>query len=467
MKKTLLATFMVALLATLPAAAQVDMTMYVALGDSLTAGFASGGLMQFYQERSYPAMLAQQASAPDFQMPLVSEPGIPPLMVLQALAPRPVIGPITSVPGNPLNATLPRPYNNLGVPGATTFDLLTTTGDIQNLLAGNTDNVMHDLILRFPVFPGTETPAPAIAQAIALDPTFVTMWIGNNDILGAAIYATPVDGVTMTPVAMFEGYYQNALGALVTSTTADIVVFTIPDVTAIPFVTTIAPYLDVPGVGQVPLIGSGPPGGTPGPLPADAYVTLYASSLMAQGIGIPVELGGTGQPLPEDMQVVGTEVYPGVVLRAEEVAVISDRIAELNTIIRDTAATFGAAVFDINAIFRSIAAEGAGPFGGIELSSDFLTGGIFSYDGVHPQNIGSGLVALELIDFLNAELGADIPQVNMDQVLCTGGCADQGPPSGASFKDAVFSQDAMRQLEQAFPLVGWPRPHLDDSSHAE
>ena len=51
---------------------------------------------------------------------------------------------------------------------------------------GNTENAMHDIILRFPVFPGTDVPAPAIAQAIALNPSFVTMWIGSNDILGAA-----------------------------------------------------------------------------------------------------------------------------------------------------------------------------------------------------------------------------------------------------------------------------------------
>jgi hypothetical protein len=104
MKKTIIASCAALLLAALPAFADVDMTRYLALGDSLTAGFASGGLTQYYQERSYPAMLAGVAGAPDFQLPLVSAPGIPPLMELQSLVPTVVAAPAVA-PGQPTNAT--------------------------------------------------------------------------------------------------------------------------------------------------------------------------------------------------------------------------------------------------------------------------------------------------------------------------------------------------------------------------
>ncbi len=60
MKKIIFATCLVALLTATPALAQADFSNYVALGDSLTAGFASGSLMSWYQMRSYPAILAQQ-----------------------------------------------------------------------------------------------------------------------------------------------------------------------------------------------------------------------------------------------------------------------------------------------------------------------------------------------------------------------------------------------------------------------
>ncbi len=268
MKKIVITAAVVALLGAGTAAAQLSFARYVALGDSVTAGYASGGLVQFYQERSYPGMLARYAQANDFQQPLVSAPGLAPLLELQSLVPT-VIVPSGTIPGQPINAALARPYNNLGVPGADIYDMLNTVGDIQNLLAGNTDNVMHDLILRTPAVEnppgsGNYVAFTAITQAIALDPTFLTMWIGNNDILGAAIYATPIDGVTMTPLASFEAMYAGALNALTSMTSAPMVVMTIPDVAAFPFVTTLAPYLTVPGVGQVPLIGSGPPGGAPG-----------------------------------------------------------------------------------------------------------------------------------------------------------------------------------------------------------
>lgn len=450
MKKILAIAVAAVVLAAVPAGA-VDFTTYVALGDSLTAGFSQGGLVETYQEYSYPKLLADQIGATVFEQPLVSEPGIPPILMLKQLLPSPVIVPSSDTPGQPLNATYPAPYNNLGVPGASLYDLLFTTGDIYNLLAGNTDNVMHDLILR----DGEHT---ALEQAIGLNPTFVTLWIGNNDILGAAVYATPIEGVTMTPVANFQEMYQQALGALAQYTSADIVVINIPDVTSIPFVTTIKPYITLPDGTHVPLIGS------KGPLPENAYVTLGASSLLAQGIGVPVEIGGTGIPLPEDMQIVGGHAVPGVVLRPEEVSIINDRVAAFNQIIQATADAVGAKVFDINSIFNRIANEGHWGVGGLEINTAYLLGGIFGYDGVHPQKIGYGMVASELIDFLNTTYGLKvrgelIPQVNMYNIM-TGSPEDQPAPE-LTAQDArrAFTAEAFGALQKVFrPLrINVPR----------
>jgi lysophospholipase L1-like esterase len=405
------------------------MSVYVALGDSLTAGFASGSLHEYYQQRAYPSLLAQQAGVGMFELPLISAPGIPAILHMESLMPT-VILPSAAAPGAPINVEYPAPYNNLGVPGATLFDMLFTPGDITNLMVGNTESIMFDIILRDGV-------NPAINQAIGLNPTFVTVWIGNNDILAAAVAGTPADLVTMTPLELFQPMYEQALGALSQYTSADVVVFTIPPVTAIPFVTTIPPYLDTP-VGRVPLIG------TYGPLPEDALVTLGASGLLASGIGIPVELGGTGLPLPEDIDI-NTGAY-GVVLRPEEIAIINDRVNALNSIITSTAAAFGYSVLDVHDIFTRIVQGELPMFGTIELSADFLTGGIFSYDGVHPQNIGHGLVAMHLIDHINQTYGASIPQVNMYAVL-------QGEKAmKAQADEFVFTEEAFAQLQKAFPL---------------
>lgn len=438
MKKLLCCLGLLAVVTALPAGA-VDMTRYVALGDSLTAGYASGGLMDFYQEHSYPALLAQQAGVADFELPLISEPGIPALLTLRQLVPGPVIT-AASGTGMPENPYLERPYNNLAIPGANVYDALFTTGDITKLLSGDIDpnTVMYDIILR----DGQHT---AVEQAIGLAPTFITVWLGPNDVLGSMFYATPVEGVTMTPVATFQQLYQTLIGALAANTSADMVLFTVPYITDAPFATTIPPYVTLPDGSHVPLIGSN------GPLPEDALVTLNASALLAQGIGIPVALGGTGQPLPEDLQITASGVVPGVVLRHEEVVAIEARIDAFNQVIQDTAAAFGARVLDINVILGDLAAGNHWVLGGIDLTTDFLTGGVFSYDGIHPNHIGQGLIAVNLIDLLNegVDPADQIPQVNMKDILY------EGAPQLAmlqSAKNVSFSPETVKQLERCFPL---------------
>jgi len=302
MKRLVLATCAAVLLAT-PVFAQVDFSRYVALGDSLTAGFASGGLTEYYQTRSYPAVLAAQAGAADFEIPTVTAPGFPPLMALVSLDPT-VFETPTGAPGVPTNAELARPYNNLGVPQFTLYNMLFTPGDINNLLAGNIDNPFADLILRIPQVPDPATGElmdfTAITQAIALDPTFLTLWIGNNDILTAAVYGTPIEGVTMTPVETFQQMYGMAAGSLATYTSADMVFMTLPDVTSIAFVHAVEPFVDVPGVGRVPVLSTDPETGEVVPLSEDHLLTLYAKAFLEQGIGLPTPIG-TGQPLPDDL----------------------------------------------------------------------------------------------------------------------------------------------------------------------
>ena len=58
MKRILIVASVLALLGAAPAGAQLDMSNYVALGDSATAGLVSGGLVDCYQHLSYPALLA-------------------------------------------------------------------------------------------------------------------------------------------------------------------------------------------------------------------------------------------------------------------------------------------------------------------------------------------------------------------------------------------------------------------------
>ena len=444
MKRILIAASVLALLGAAPAGAQLDMNNYVALGDNFTAGMVSGGLVDCYQNLSFPALLAQQANAPIFEMPLISAPGVPSVLQLVSLANGPVLEPVGDfMDAFPYNVTYPLPYNNLGVPGANLFDMLFQIGDIGNLAAGDFDKIMFDLILRIPQvqdpISGELLDFTAITQAVALQPTFVTMWIGTNDVFPAVFTATPIDGITMTPLATFELLYLQAVGGLVTQTTADIVLFTIPDVTELAFATTVPPFLDIPGIGLVPIMG------TNGPLSADSRVTLLAADLLAQGYGVP--LPGF-PPLPEDFNLITGD--PGYVLRPDEIQALKDRVAGFNAIIEATAAEFGLPVFDAGGLFDEINFGEGVTLGGVHFDGSFLTGGMISYDAVNPQQFAHAALAATLVDFLNDVYGADIESINLFDFMFENPCIPLPAPMGVDAKSVVFSPEAREALEALY-----------------
>ncbi|HYN20866.1 MAG TPA: SGNH/GDSL hydrolase family protein, partial [Thermoanaerobaculia bacterium] len=267
--------------------------------------------------------------------------------------------------------------------------------DVHDVVATVTDNGgLHDLILRGQ---GTQ-----LQQALALQPTFVTIWIGNNDVLGAATSGRVIEGVTITPVAQFEADFKTIVNA-VAGRGAKMAIANIPNVTGIPFVTTLPFVLLNPATNQ-PVLVNGQPVPLIGPnglLTPNDRVLLTARAELSQGKGIPAQLGGTGQPLSD-----------GVVLSAAEIATISARIAAYNNIIRSEANRVGAALVDVNTNFDEIASQGVN-VGGITFTESFLTGGIFSYDGVHPTAFGYAFIANMFIDAINNQFAGEIPLVNL------------------------------------------------------
>ncbi len=260
----------------------------------------------------------------------------------------------------------------------------------------------------------------------------------------AVLAATPIDGVTMTPVDFFAGLYGNAVGALATNTTADIVLINVPYVTDTPFATSLDPFVDIPDLGRWYLMAD------TGPLTDDDFVTLGGGALIAQGYGLP-----GGPPLPDNLNLFTGD--PGVVLRAAEVELINAQIDGYNAAIDQTAAAFGYPVFDVNAFFADLSSGAYVPtYGGTTLSTQFLLGGIFSYDGIHPQQIGYALMADELIQFINAEYGSEIPRVNMAEVLFEGDWQSPGI-SPAKAHETVMSAEAFQRLYELFP------PNLDQA----
>jgi hypothetical protein len=71
---------------------------------------------------------------------------------------------------------------------------------------------------------------------------------------------------------------------------------------------------------------------------------------------------------------------------------------------------------DIHGFFEGVVANGYS-IGGITLTSAFLTGGVFSYDGVHPSSAGYSIIADQFISAINAQAGTDIPRPDLAGIL--------------------------------------------------
>ena len=390
----------------LAARGSADFTRYVALGDSLAAGSTSANplnLVETHQKWSFPAVIARQAGTPDFQQPLVSEPGILPELALQSLVPL-VIGPKSTGSGVPINLNLPRPYNNLGVPGATVGETVRFDGREVVL------NPMFSIILR-----GIAT---APQQALALQPTFISVWIGNNDVLGAVTSGTPA---ALTPIDSFTADYQEILDTLIAGApNAGMITATVPPVTAVPFVNTVPPFLVDPVTRQPirnPADGSlifyiaDLGGGNFGQLGPDSKVTLRAQPYLATGYGIPAALAPFLPPLPD----IGKPLPDSVVLTAAELTQIEQRRQEVNALIQTAATSRNIPVVDADQFFARLAA--GLQFAGLEVNTSYITGGIISLDGFHPTDIGYTLIANEFIRSINTAYQSNIPLASLTTFL--------------------------------------------------
>ncbi len=424
MKKMSLAIGLAAaILVAVASSASAQFNHYVALGDSLTAGVEGNCLVERNQENSFPAVLARQLRIEDFEQPLVQE-----LPLSSPLVGTPCLGAVLSnnaitvgaisQMGQPLNLLLPRPYDNLGIPGANVGDLVTLTHGNPN--GSTTAERFAALVLRN--VPGSPFDGlNAVTEANLNTPDLITLWAGSNDILGAATTGVFIPGVTATAPDVFAANYEEVLGSIDTPGRL-IVAGNVPDVTAIPFTTTVPSRLTIPG-GTTPVLGPGddafpctpvaPDLGCP--VPDGTLVTLPASALLSAGVGVPKALGGTGLPLPNGTVTNGV-LIPGVLLYPDEIEGIEQYVAAYNQTIEDQITGAGGLVVDINGIFADIAAHGY-HIGGITLTTSFLSGGIFSADGVHPSNIGYTIIADAFIRKLNEVVF--VPQPDFNHVLFT------------------------------------------------
>ena len=393
-----------------PSRGAVDFSRYVAVGNSLTAGYTNDGLYNEGQAVSYPNLIAQQlqrVGGGEFAQPTFSEAqrngsgyltfngfgalGLPQLSrVTTQLA---VTG-IGLDNRTPLLAPYQGPLNNLGVPGIRVSDVTTIGYGLNNPIGFN------------PYFqrllPAT---LPGAAQsylqfAAASNPTFFTCWLGNNDVLG---YALSGGVVPVTPSSLFTANYTRLVDSLAVRAPAGALA-NISDVTTIPFLNT----LSLATIRRA----------TAGTLLANANLLIRTRSgvraatdadlitLTADSIGVPNAAG-----LPKGFHP-NNPLNNEDVLDRDEVVVATATVEEYNRIIRETAERRNLALVDLNATLKALQAGQV--YNGVAVNTAFITGSIFSLDGVHLTPRGNAIAANEFIRAINAKYGSSIPQVDVN-----------------------------------------------------
>ncbi|MEA2238380.1 MAG: hypothetical protein QOC81_3104 [Thermoanaerobaculia bacterium] len=414
---------------------KADFTRFVVVGDSYGAGYEAGSLNERHQIYGWPAIVAKQAGLtlctptstatdPCFALPLIAYPGLPGGESVYNGAG------LVTIPGSggPRMAGFARPYNDLSVPGYTVGATMLFTG--AEPTSGLGQAILRGL--------GTE-----VDQAIALHPTFIAIWIGGNDFLGAVGAGSPAG---LTPLATFTTQYNTMLDKLIAGApTAGMVVGTLPNnFLAVPLTSTLPTVAITPSLAPVIVNGAPIPlftilaDGTPGPLPTGSIVPLSALGDLQQGYGLPPQLKTvapfsalphTGEPLPDRDYITP----------AEQTTFVTT-INNYNAAIVAAAAARDIPVADITGLMSSF--QSPQVFGGVTLTKSFISGGLFSNDGTHLSDIGYTLFANQYIKTINAAYGTHIPVASLTQFFQNNGQNFGFGPSA----NVVISSEAAKNL---------------------
>ncbi len=392
---------------------------YVSLGNSITAGFQSAGINDSTQQRSYANLLAM-AMGTTFNMPVFNNNPF-----LGNGCPAPFDNNVTqhrvggaSASSCSLRAPTSQPINNVAFPGATVSELLSNFGappsatDVykQFILGGRTElELMH-----------------------TLQPTFVSVFIGANDVLGALLDANPGNPMLVTPAVDFATDYDAVLDA-VEAEGARAVLVSVPDVTSIPYANSAAIWFCLKN-------GNGAGGDCPFPFPPrdptisglpTFSVAANCAPIPPSGGGIPVLVpwpigltklsiaaGLAGAPSPTSIDCsIDAEVVTG----AETVG-IATAVAQYNAHIASEATARGFAYFDLNAAMQALVANGTIPrFPNLApalVGQSVGFGTMFSLDGFHPSSLAHRLIADGAAAAINTTYGTTLPVPVCGTVSC-------------------------------------------------
>ena len=364
---------------------------YVALGNSITAGYQSGGISDATQRQSYAFLLAQQMGT-RFAYPSLNNPGCPPPIVNFQTQARP-----TGTTGTTcaLRGQVTDILNNVAVPGASSFDPTDADGTPFS-------NTLTSFIL------GGKS---QVQRALEAQPTFVSIGIIGNDYLSFAVQNGRTSALAgITPVATFSANYDLMLDQLLAGApglSGIILGNVLP--TNVPILFPASALTNAAFKAGFDAVAGTATTLDPSCLPGGAGETSLINTFLAfqirTGAHPPIVAcvpGGASGAIPAPVGDV-------LVLHPAEQTTINTIVAGYNAYLQAKAENIGFAYYDPNTILTTLKAAGtlirSTPNYG-SATAPFGTG--MSLDGVHPGLAVHREIANALIAAINAEYGTTL-----------------------------------------------------------
>jgi lysophospholipase L1-like esterase len=281
--------------------------------------------------------------------------------------------------------------NNVGVPDARVLDPISPSTVASNALT--------TIIL------GGKT---QVQRALDARPTFVSIWIGANDVLQAAYTGilTPTPGVSngiVSTQTQFQASYDLMIKQLLDSMpNLKGVLIGVPLASSIPLMSSGALIAASPTAqAALALVAGKPVAVNANCVGSTALITtpLLLNLIKANGISPQISC----QP---GVDVTDPRVGNLFVLDPTEGVTLAAAINGYNAYIKSKADAIGFAYWDPNPTLTGLPANQKAPFPSFAPTNTFGTA--FSLDGVHPSAEGQKLIANGLIGVINAKYGTTL-----------------------------------------------------------